>query len=186
MPAIHNNLSNMSSTIFIGDIPSFCSSADIVKEFLPFGEISDVRITTSPKVGQNMHYGFVEFKSVEPAQKALTSLNGKHLCGVPMRYFLLLFQWCKILQLILFISSDYPLQRSANCLQHHLSFPEMHTAPFMLRLHFSMPQHSSLMRFSTRCSFLSEEPSMWRSSSKPSSASNLDTASSTSTPRATL
>lgn len=75
----------MSCTIFIGDIPAHCSVSDIVLLFLPFGEIFDVRITTSPKNGLNLHYGFVEYKLIESAQKALAALNGKNLSGIAMR-----------------------------------------------------------------------------------------------------
>ena len=75
----------MATTIFVEDISGICSISDIEKEFSPFGEICDIRITTSPKAGQTQQYGFVEYKTIEFAQSALVALNGKELCGVPMR-----------------------------------------------------------------------------------------------------
>ncbi len=75
----------MSTTIFVGNISGVSSILDIEKAFLPFGEISDIRISTSPQSGQSQQHCFVEYKNVESAQRALMSLNGSELCGVPMR-----------------------------------------------------------------------------------------------------
>ncbi len=75
----------MTSTLFIENVSGVCSISDIEKKFLPFGEIFDIRIATSPKVCQSQQYGFVEYKFIRSAQKAFSSLNGNDLCGFTMR-----------------------------------------------------------------------------------------------------
>ncbi len=75
----------MSFTLFIGDLSSVCTIDDIEREFSPFGEIVDIRITIDPQTGQSLLYGFVEYNNEVSANDALTALNGKVLSGRSMR-----------------------------------------------------------------------------------------------------
>jgi RNA recognition motif-containing protein len=78
----------MSVTLFIGDLSGSCTAYDLKLEFLPFGEIIDIRIATDPTTGQSMLYGFVEFKNLRSAQNALNTLNGKMVNGREMKLVL--------------------------------------------------------------------------------------------------
>jgi RNA recognition motif-containing protein len=74
----------MSTTLYLGDLSSVCTVADLEKEFLPFGALHDIRIATDPITGQTL-YGFVDFKCKKSALRACGALNGKFVCGRSMR-----------------------------------------------------------------------------------------------------
>jgi nucleolin len=75
----------MTTALFVGDLSSCCSIDDIEKEFSKFGEIVDIRIKTDPDTKKRLSYGFVEYNSIECAEKAMQSLHGFVLCGRAMR-----------------------------------------------------------------------------------------------------
>lgn len=53
--------------------------------FEPFGKIEKIELSRDPETGRSKGYGFVHFKDVEDARKALEQLNGFELAGRPMK-----------------------------------------------------------------------------------------------------
>lgn len=77
--------SEPSDTLFIGNL-SFDSNNDNVTEFFAeYGPILGVRLPTHPETEQLKGFGYVQFGSVESAQKALEALNGEFLNNRPVR-----------------------------------------------------------------------------------------------------
>lgn len=71
--------SEPSDTLFIGNL-SFDSTRDSVTEFFAeYGPIMGVRLPTHPETEQLKGFGYVQFESVDAAQKALDALNGEYL-----------------------------------------------------------------------------------------------------------
>lgn len=75
------------TTLFVGDLATFCREDDIMTTFSPFGEVLEVKIMKSEESHRNLSYGFVKFASAVAAEEAMQRLNGKILCGRPMRYY---------------------------------------------------------------------------------------------------
>ena len=78
----------MSSTkcrLFVGNLAIFSTEEDIRKEFEPFGEIVEITIKSDPRTGKQLSYGFVRYSTPNAAKNALTALNGRMMCGRPLR-----------------------------------------------------------------------------------------------------
>lgn len=80
----HDNTQN--GCLFVGDLSIFCTEADMLQAFQPYGEIVEVKIMRCDETHKNLCYGFVKYVSMEDAQKAMDSLKSALLCGRPMRY----------------------------------------------------------------------------------------------------
>ena len=77
--------SEPSDTLFLGGI-SFDATEDIVgEEFGNYGTILGVRLPTDAETGQLKGFGYVQFGSVDEAREAFSGLNGKAICGRPIR-----------------------------------------------------------------------------------------------------
>lgn len=80
------DLSNLSNcTIFVGDLSIFVTEGDLVLAFQTFGNILDAKIMRCEETHKNLSYGFVKFDEPAAAVTAMEELNGKLLCGRPMR-----------------------------------------------------------------------------------------------------
>jgi len=73
------------TTLFVGDLAIFCKDDDIMRTFSPFGQIVEVKIMKSEESHRNLSYGFVKFANTVAAKDAMEKLDGKILCGRPLR-----------------------------------------------------------------------------------------------------
>lgn len=81
-----NSLGNVTTTVFVGDLSIFVGEGDLLLAFEPFGTVLDVKVMRCEETQKNLSYGFVKFADAQSAAAAMAALNGKLLCGRPMRY----------------------------------------------------------------------------------------------------
>ncbi len=67
------------SKLFVGNLSYQLTEEEFKNTFEPYGSIKNLRLLT------NKGFGFVEYETLEEAQKAIENLNGKELKGRPMR-----------------------------------------------------------------------------------------------------
>lgn len=72
------------SSLFIGDLPKFCTERDLEQLFSSFGPIFDVKIKRNNS-GKTLSYGFVTLSSEAYASKALEKLDGSLFNGRTLR-----------------------------------------------------------------------------------------------------
>lgn len=73
------------TTLFLGDLSTFCTERDIHTVFAPFGEILEIKIMRSEETYRNLSYGFIKFAHPAAAKKAMNGLNGVLFCGRNLR-----------------------------------------------------------------------------------------------------
>jgi RNA recognition motif-containing protein len=73
------------TTLFVGDLAIFCTESDLEKTFSPFGDIVEIKIMKSEETNRNLSYGFIKFVNSASAKEAMAKLDGKILCGRPLR-----------------------------------------------------------------------------------------------------
>lgn len=76
---------NNKSTLFLGDLSAFCSEQDIYNFFVPYGEITEIKIMRSEETHRNLSYGFIKFANPACAKRALNGLDGVLFCGRHLR-----------------------------------------------------------------------------------------------------
>lgn len=79
------------STLFLGDLSIFCTVADLMVLFSPFGQIEMLEIKVDPATQRSLNYGFIKFLHHESAAGALAQVNGTIIHGRPLRLENLLF-----------------------------------------------------------------------------------------------
>eukprot|EP01035_Chromulina_nebulosa_P040862 gene40862-55223_t len=72
-------------SIFVGNLAIFCTERDMEEAFSPFGQILSISIKCDEETNKNLSYGFVKYSSEISAHQAMKALNGKILCGRPLR-----------------------------------------------------------------------------------------------------
>jgi RNA recognition motif-containing protein len=75
----------MSCTIFVGNIPLFCTEANLFQHFASCGAIVEIRLAKSEDNNKHLSYGFIRFGNALCAQLAIQTLNGSILCGRPLK-----------------------------------------------------------------------------------------------------
>eukprot|EP01040_Poterioochromonas_malhamensis_P022694 gene22694-27656_t len=78
-------MTDLRSTLFVGNLSVFCTERDIQQIFEPFGHIVEIRMAKSEDENKHLSYGFVKFSNVASAQLAMHDLNGVILCGRPLK-----------------------------------------------------------------------------------------------------
>ena len=68
----------MANTLYLGNLSWDITKEDIEKLFSPLGAISSIKIVKDSITGRSKGYGFVTMENADTAQ---SSLNGKDLCG---------------------------------------------------------------------------------------------------------
>lgn len=71
----------MSSKIYVGNLPYSVTDASLKSNFAEFGAVSSARVMMDRDTGQSKGFGFVEMKSAEFAQAAITALHGMSVDG---------------------------------------------------------------------------------------------------------
>lgn len=73
--------SNLSSTLFLGDLSIFCQESDIYHLFNTFGPIERIEIKKNEHSGPQLTYAFIKFKFAHSAEMALRQVNGTLFMG---------------------------------------------------------------------------------------------------------
>lgn len=72
-------------TLFIGDLPNYCSEADLSSLFSAFGPVVEVQVHNGAQSGRSSSYAFVtlvDFAAIEAARK---HLDGCQFMGRKLR-----------------------------------------------------------------------------------------------------
>jgi len=67
--------------IYVGNVSTEVSEADLREAFEAFGQVTSVNIITDKFSGESRGFAFVEMSTKAEAQTAMTDLNGKELKG---------------------------------------------------------------------------------------------------------
>lgn len=67
-------------SLFLGDLSYHCKEVDILKAFQVFGEVLEIRLMKKND-GRSLNYGFVTFKELDQALRAIELMNGKVFMG---------------------------------------------------------------------------------------------------------
>ncbi|OQA03653.1 MAG: RNA recognition motif [bacterium ADurb.Bin400] len=70
-----------SDKLFVGGLAWAATDDDLQGAFEPYGEIVEAVVIRYPDTGRSKGYGFVQFTSVEQAEKAKEELDGKEIVG---------------------------------------------------------------------------------------------------------
>ena len=67
--------------MYVSNLSFHTVENDLRTLFEEFGEVSSAKIITDRETGRSRGFGFVEMKSEEQAQKAMSALNNKEIEG---------------------------------------------------------------------------------------------------------
>jgi len=67
--------------MYISNLGLHASDDDLRKLFEPYGRVSSAKVILDRFTGNSRGFGFVEMDSVEEANRAITTLNGKEVEG---------------------------------------------------------------------------------------------------------
>ncbi len=70
--------------IYVGSLPFDVTEGELKELFVPFGQVTEVRMIMDKFSGNSKGFGFVEMPSKEEAEKAINALNGKDMKGRAM------------------------------------------------------------------------------------------------------
>lgn len=71
----------MSSNIYVGNLTFNTTTADLETLFAQHGDVSKAQVITDRDTGRSRGFGFVEMRSQEGADTAISALNGTDLDG---------------------------------------------------------------------------------------------------------
>ncbi|KAM0932473.1 putative RNA recognition motif domain, nucleotide-binding alpha-beta plait domain superfamily [Dioscorea sansibarensis] len=77
------------AVLYVGDLDPSVTEADLIKAFDRFGPPSSARVCRDSASGSSLRYAFLNFPSLDLAEKALREMNHSSLNGKPMR-----IMWC--------------------------------------------------------------------------------------------
>ena len=77
--------SEPSPKLFVGGLAWAATDEDLKGAFAPFGEVISALVVRYPDTGRSKGFGFVEYATVEEAQKAKDEMDGKELVGRPVK-----------------------------------------------------------------------------------------------------
>lgn len=72
---------NMSSKIYVGNLPYTIDDASLRQNFSEFGGVLSAKVMMDRDTGRSKGFAFVEMSSAEEAQAAITGLNGMSVSG---------------------------------------------------------------------------------------------------------
>lgn len=67
--------------IFVGGLAWAATDEDLKEAFSACGEVISANVVRYPDTGRSKGFAFIEFSSVEEAQKAKDELDGKEIAG---------------------------------------------------------------------------------------------------------
>jgi len=68
-------------TLFVGNIPAHVTEAMLSDHFSVFGEVVRAIISLDTSTGLSRGYGFIEYKTKDPCQRAVEEMNGTDFEG---------------------------------------------------------------------------------------------------------
>jgi cold-inducible RNA-binding protein len=71
----------MSTNLYVGNLSFQTSTSQLEGLFAPFGEVTSANVVTDRETGQSRGFGFVEMKTSDQANSAISGLNGKEIDG---------------------------------------------------------------------------------------------------------
>src|SRR5207245_6551001 len=71
----------MSKKLYVGNLGYAVTDSDRTKMFEPHGTVESAQVIMDRDAGRAKGFGFVEMKSDQEAQAAMTALNGKEVEG---------------------------------------------------------------------------------------------------------
>jgi cold-inducible RNA-binding protein len=67
--------------LYVGNLPHSLSEQELQDLFTPFGEVKSANVIKDRFTGESRGFGFVEMLDREPAQTAISELDGKEVKG---------------------------------------------------------------------------------------------------------
>ena len=74
----------MGKKLYVGNLGYGVTDADLAKLFEAHGMVESAQVIMDRDTGRSKGFGFVEMKSDQEAQAAITALNGQDLNGRPL------------------------------------------------------------------------------------------------------
>jgi RNA recognition motif-containing protein len=71
----------MSTNLYVGNLSFQTSTSQLEGLFAEFGEVTSAQVITDRETGQSRGFGFVEMKTSDQANSAISGLNGKEIGG---------------------------------------------------------------------------------------------------------
>ena len=71
----------MSTNLYVGNLSFNTSTSQLEGLFADFGEVTSAQVITDRDTGQSRGFGFVEMKTSDQADSAITGLNGREVDG---------------------------------------------------------------------------------------------------------
>jgi len=79
-----------SASLYVGDLPSSVSEANLFEIFTHVGPIASIRVCRDSLTRRSLGYAYVNFHQVTDAERALDTLNNSLIRGKPCR-----IMWCQ-------------------------------------------------------------------------------------------
>ncbi|KAM7266759.1 hypothetical protein ACFE04_008925 [Oxalis oulophora] len=80
-PEQKREMAEPNTNLFISGLNKSTSSEKLRETFSQFGEVVDARVITDRVVGTSKGFGFVRYKTIEEASKAVKGMDGEYLEG---------------------------------------------------------------------------------------------------------
>ena len=71
----------MAKKLYVGNLGYAVTDSDLLKMFEPHGTVESAQVIMDRETGRSKGFGFVEMKSDQEAQAAITALNGQESNG---------------------------------------------------------------------------------------------------------
>lgn len=71
----------MSTNLYVGNLSFQTSTSQLEGLFADYGEVTSAQVITDRDTGRSRGFGFVEMKTSEEANEAISALNGKEIDG---------------------------------------------------------------------------------------------------------
>jgi len=71
----------MSTNLYVGNLSFQTSTSQLEGLFADFGEVTSAQVITDRDTGRSRGFGFVEMKTSDQADSAISGLNGREIDG---------------------------------------------------------------------------------------------------------
>ena len=71
----------MSTNLYVGNLSFQTSTSQLEGLFADFGEVTSAQVVTDRDTGRSRGFGFVEMKTPDQANSAISGLNGREVDG---------------------------------------------------------------------------------------------------------
>lgn len=71
----------MSTNLYVGNLSFQTSTSQLEGLFADFGEVTSAQVITDRDTGRSRGFGFVEMKTSDQADNAISGLNGREVDG---------------------------------------------------------------------------------------------------------